>query len=172
MAELLVPPRDWSVGDYLAFHSSFYRSPAAFEDRLLSAFRISRSWRIGALSTGQVRRAQAVAALSARPELLLVDEITAVLDIVGRARFTEAALELRRERDSTIVLATNILDDVDAYATHVVLLHDGKLALAATREEAVARGGGGTLTRALAKLLEDLERAAEPLGSQVAEASP
>jgi CCR4-NOT complex subunit CAF16 len=54
-----------------------------------------------------------------------VDEITAVLDIVGRRHFMTLLKELNHKTKCTIVLATNILEDLATNVSHVMLLRDG-----------------------------------------------
>ncbi len=158
ISEKTAPPIDWSVDEYLAFNRRFYRDYSSnVEARLVKDFRLDRGARIGQLSTGETRRAQVVSALSSSPEVLLIDEITAVLDIVGRHKFMAALEDLRARARATVLMATNILDDVDAYATDVVLLHRGRLSLQATKSELAGRGR--SLTSVLAGLIEDAEAA-------------
>ena len=91
------------------------------------------------------------------PDILIIDEITAVLDIVGRAKFMTAIQDLRERAGTTVLMATNILDDVDAYATDVILLHQGKLTVQAEKDKIIRMGSGKTLTAALAHLIEQAE---------------
>ena len=151
---------DWSIQDYLSFNRQFYpRYSLAREAQLLKALRIQPSWRIGSLSAGQSRRVQVVAAFAQEPKVLIIDEITAVLDIVGRHKFMAAVEDLRVKVGTTVIVATNILDDVDSYATHVILLHSGKLAKIGTRADFLASTGVATLAGALAQLIESAEGA-------------
>jgi ABC-type multidrug transport system ATPase subunit len=158
IAERTSPPIDWSVDEYLEFNRRFYpQYSTAVEASLVKDFRLDRTARIGQLSTGETRRAQVVAGIAASPEILLVDEITAVLDIVGRHKFMASLQDLRSRSRATVLMATNILDDVDEYATDVVLLHQGKLTIQATKDELAARGK--SLTTVLASLIEEAEAA-------------
>jgi len=158
VAEKITPPFDWSIQEYLEFNRAFYASYSVETERqLLGEFRLKPEWKIGALSAGQVRRVQVVGVLASSPRLLIIDEITAVLDIVGRAKFMAALQRLRDQQETTIVMATNILDDVDSYATDVILLHEGELRHHDTKARLVAAQGGKTLTQALAELIEAAE---------------
>ena len=54
------------------------------------------------------------------------NEITAVLDIVGRQKFMQVLKTANQERQCSIVMATNILEDLVSYASHVLLIKKGK----------------------------------------------
>ena len=158
IAEKITPPVDWSVDDFLEFNRFFYKTYSEeIEKELLRELRLSRDWRIGSLSAGQIRRVQVVGVLASSPKLLIIDEITAVLDIVGRSKFMKALGRLRSQHGSTVVMATNILDDVDTYATDVVLLHQGKLRMHDTKENLIRSNTGATLTETLSELIEKAE---------------
>jgi energy-coupling factor transporter ATP-binding protein EcfA2 len=66
-----------------------------------------------------------VAALAYRPKLIIVDEITAVLDIVGRRRLMAVLGEFRQE-GAAIVFATNILEGLHGSVTDLLLLQEGR----------------------------------------------
>jgi ABC-type multidrug transport system ATPase subunit len=64
--------------------------------------------------------------LASRPKLLLLDEITAVIDIEGQKYF----LDLLREYVSdggTVVISTNILSELNDYTDHLLLIQETKL---------------------------------------------
>ena len=158
IAEKITPPVDWSIDEFLKFNRYFYKNYSTdFENTLIRELKLAREWRIGALSAGQVRRAQVVGVLSSSPKVLIVDEITAVLDIVGRAKFMRALHRLRQENGCTVLMATNILDDVDTYATDVILLHRGQLTEKNTKENLMRSSREKTLTDALSALIEKAE---------------
>ena len=88
LSEKVDIPGDWSVGEFLEFNRRFYPTyDLALEKELCKTFRVNGVDRVGNLSAGEIRRAQIVAALSFKPQLIVIDEITAVLDIVGRRQF-------------------------------------------------------------------------------------
>ena len=82
--------------------------------------------RVGTMSAGEIRRVQIVGALATWPELVVADEITALLDILGRRAFLGLLQERRRARGTTVVLATNVPEGLDAYADHVLLISRGQ----------------------------------------------
>ena len=130
LSEKVDIPGDWSVSDFLEFNKYFYISYSNdLEIKLLKKFRIDKSLRLGNMSAGEIRRVQVAGALCIQPKLIIVDEITAVLDIVGRRRFMEILTDLNKNQGCTVILATNILEDLEKYASHILLVRNGKLRL-------------------------------------------
>ncbi|RYV50536.1 ABC transporter ATP-binding protein [Pengzhenrongella frigida] len=95
---------------------------------LMSAFGVDgladRSF--GTLSEGERKRAQIARALMTDPELLLLDEPAAGLDLGGREELVAALAELARDRRSPVlVLVTHHVEEIPPGFTHVLLLTDG-----------------------------------------------
>jgi ABC-type multidrug transport system ATPase subunit len=66
------------------------------------------------------------------PRLLIVDEPTAGLDPEERVRFRNLLSELSGER--IVILSAHIVSDVEATATHIALIHRGRLVASAAPE--------------------------------------
>jgi ABC-type multidrug transport system ATPase subunit len=66
------------------------------------------------------------------PKLLIVDEPTAGLDPEERVRFRNLLSELSGER--VVILSTHIVSDVEATATHIALINQGRLVVSAAPE--------------------------------------
>lgn len=81
--------------------------------------------RLGGFSGGMRQRVGIAQALLSDPDLLVVDEPTVGLDPQERVRFRNILAELGEDR--TVVLSTHIVPDVEAAATDVALLHEGRL---------------------------------------------
>ena len=130
LSEKVDIPGDWTASEFLHFNRYFYENYSiSHEEQLVDAFRIDLKNRIGNMSAGEIRRVQTVAALSMKPKIILVDEITAVLDIVGRKKFMNILWEQNQKHQCTILLATNILEDLVHYISHLALLQKGSLKL-------------------------------------------
>jgi len=81
-------PRSMSIQEYLNYMSFFYkRYDKQKELELIDYFEISPTAKIGSLSTGQQKKAQIVSGLCANAKLIIIDEITAVLDPESRLKF-------------------------------------------------------------------------------------
>jgi len=79
----------------------------------------------GVLSRGQQQRVGLAQAVVHAPALLLLDEPTAGLDPVQTAGFHTLVLELAA--DAAVVLSTHQLHDVEACASRVAILHEGRV---------------------------------------------
>jgi len=81
--------------------------------------------RLGGFSGGMRQRVGIAQALLSDPDLLVVDEPTVGLDPQERVRFRNVLAELGEDR--TVVLSTHIVPDIEAAATDVALLNDGRM---------------------------------------------
>jgi iron complex transport system ATP-binding protein len=84
---------------------------------------------VGALSGGEQHRVHLARALAQEPEVLLLDEVTADLDIRYRIAVMDLLAGLR-DQGLTVVVVLHDLGLAAAYCDEVVLLHDGRLAAA------------------------------------------
>jgi len=94
---------------------------------LLEILDINLNWRLHMVSDGQRRRVQILMALVKPFEVLLLDEVTVDLDVVGRSDLLEYLRKETEERGATILYATHIFDGLDEWATHLAHMSHGKL---------------------------------------------
>jgi ABC-2 type transport system ATP-binding protein len=88
---------------------------------------------IGKLSKGLRQRVGMAQALLHDPALLIMDEPTAGLDPIQILHFRDHVRSLQRRK--TILISTHILQEVDAIADRVLLIHNGRLVLDGTPED-------------------------------------
>lgn len=89
--------------------------------------------RMGDLSGGELRRVLLAAALGRNPELLVLDEPAAGVDVRGERLFWELLNAARHERGFTQIMVSHNLPLVAHYATHVVCLNKTVCATGAPR---------------------------------------
>ena len=85
------------------------------------------------LSGGQKQRIAIAAVLAMRPEVLVLDESTAMLDPRGRAEVLKVAEDLHRQ-GITVVLITHFMEEA-ARADRVVVMKDGRVVMDGAPEE-------------------------------------
>ncbi|HEY8717934.1 ABC transporter ATP-binding protein [Pengzhenrongella sp.] len=82
----------------------------------------------GTLSEGERKRAQIARSLMTDPELLLLDEPAAGLDLGGREELVAALAELAGDpRSPVLVLVTHHVEEIPQGFTHALLLKDGSV---------------------------------------------
>ncbi|WP_028048074.1 ABC transporter ATP-binding protein [Cellulomonas sp. URHD0024] len=90
----------------------------------------------GTLSEGERKRVQIARSLMTDPELLLLDEPAAGLDLGGREELVAALAELAADRKSPVlVLVTHHVEEIPQGFTHVLLLRQGKVFAAGPVDE-------------------------------------
>jgi iron complex transport system ATP-binding protein len=92
---------------------------------------------VGTLSQGERARVLVARALMARPELLLLDEPAAGLDLPAREALVAA---LEASDAPTLVLATHHLEELPPSITHAALLREGGLVAAGVVDDALQAG--------------------------------
>lgn len=78
------------------------------------------------LSGGQKQRVAIAGVLAMEPEILVLDEPTAMLDPIGRREITETIKRLNRERGITVVLITHYMEEA-VEADRVIVIDGGKV---------------------------------------------
>lgn len=89
--------------------------------------------RIGRLSGGMKQRLGIAQALVHRPRLVLLDEPVSALDPAGRRDVLDLIRTIKQE--ATILFSTHVLHDAEAICDDLLILNQGKLAVAGALEE-------------------------------------
>lgn len=86
------------------------------------------------LSGGQKQRVAIAGIIAMRPEVIIFDESTAMLDPLGRRSVIEIMERLNREEGITVINITHYMEEA-ARADRVVVINDGVLTLDGTARE-------------------------------------
>ncbi len=86
------------------------------------------------LSGGQKQRVAIAGVVAMKPDCIIMDEPTAMLDPHGRAEVIETVEELNRTEGITVVLITHYMEEV-IHANRVIVMDDGKLVMDGTPRE-------------------------------------
>jgi ABC-2 type transport system ATP-binding protein len=105
------------------------RSPAIRISEVLDSvgLRDSMDRRVSGYSQGMARRLALARALLHEPQILILDEPTRSLDPLGRDVIHRLLLDRRRERGTTILIATHDLDEAAAICDAVSVMDQGRM---------------------------------------------
>jgi CCR4-NOT complex subunit CAF16 len=157
---------DVRVGDMLS------RLPmdGARARRLMTLLGVDEDWHLHRISDGQRRRVQLLLGLLPPSRLLLLDEVTTDLDLLGRSDLLAFLREESEARGAGLLYATHIFDRLESWATHLAYLDRGRLWLSRRLDEIEdleALRRQGTLSP-LAALVEGWMRQGPPAASAAA----
>jgi iron complex transport system ATP-binding protein len=91
------------------------------------------------LSGGERKRVFIARALAQEPEVILLDEPTANLDIHHQIDFLDLILTLNRERGLTIVMASHDMNIASEFCDRLILLQDGRIYKMGTPDEVITK---------------------------------
>ncbi|QGH68587.1 ABC transporter ATP-binding protein [Pseudactinotalea sp. HY158] len=116
-----------TVAQSVALVASVHRHPLSIAEALERA-RCTEiaNQRVSKLSGGQMQRARFAVAVVSNPDLLLLDEPTAAMDVEARRVFWQSMAEFTAA-GRTVVFATHYLDEADAYADRIIMLAAGRV---------------------------------------------
>ena len=91
------------------------------------------------LSGGQKQRVAIAGAIAMRPNIIILDEATSMLDPEGRLELIQTIKEIRDQYNMTVISITHDLDEV-ALSDRVLVMKRGKVESSSTPRELFARG--------------------------------
>ncbi|GAC1311042.1 MAG: ABC transporter ATP-binding protein [Vulcanimicrobiaceae bacterium] len=140
-----------SIRDVLIYQAGYYglRGAAvrARADGLLERFGLASKANdtFVKLSGGMKRRLSLARALIHEPELLILDEPTAGVDVELRIELWELLRELNAA-GTTIILTTHYLEEAESLCKNIAIVEGGKLVAMESTAKLMARRGSTTLT--------------------------
>jgi ABC-2 type transport system ATP-binding protein len=99
---------------------------ATYRGELIARFDLDPSKKVRTYSKGNRQKLILIAALMARPDLLLLDEPTSGLDPLMEQAFRHSVHEAK-DRGQTVFLSSHILSEVEALCDRVGILRNGRL---------------------------------------------
>ena len=90
------------------------------------------------LSGGQKQRVAIAGIIAMKPQVIVFDESTAMLDPQGRREVVDIMEKLNREENITVLNITHYMEEA-ARADRVIVINDGKIALDGTPREVFAK---------------------------------
>jgi len=120
---------DWmTVSQLIWFVSGFYPTwDAQYADELMRNLELPPNEKLRNLSRGTQAKAALLLAMAHRPELLILDEPTAGLDVVVRREFLEGVIDLIQQEGRTIFFSSHLVHEVERVADWVGVIDNGRL---------------------------------------------
>jgi ABC-2 type transport system ATP-binding protein len=126
---------------YRVSEADFKKRLDELVDRLQLAEFLNRPVR--KLSLGQRMRCELAASLLHNPSILFLDEPTIGLDIMVKTEIREFLKSMNQRYETTILLTTHDLQDIEALCSRVIMLDDGSIIYDGGLEELKTRWGKG-----------------------------
>ncbi|KTD86194.1 ABC transporter ATP-binding protein [Paenibacillus etheri] len=130
-----------NVGDALSFQQDFYPDfDQTKATRMLEFMKLSEKDKVKDLSKGMNERLQLTLALSRRASLYLLDEPIGGVDPVARTKILNALVEFYEE-DSTILISTHLVSDIERIFDDVIFIKEGEMVMHTAVEDIRLRQG-------------------------------
>ncbi|MGH9030724.1 MAG: ABC transporter ATP-binding protein [Acidimicrobiia bacterium] len=143
-------PQGVRVGELIGLIRGLYRAPSPLEEtlRLVDLADVADR-QVQRLSGGQRQRVRLALALVGHPDLVVLDEPTAALDVEARRAFW-AGVDVSVAAGQTVLFATHRLDEADAVADRVIVIAHGRVVADGTPTEVKSASRGRSTVRVAA----------------------
>ncbi len=119
-----------TADQYVAFYRKTYDHwDGELEGRIRNMSEFDWTKKIKELSTGQRMQVLQALALCPEPELLLLDEPLGVTDPVVRKYFYKNLLSVVAERETTVIIATHLINEIANLFDEALFLKEGRLVM-------------------------------------------
>jgi ABC-2 type transport system ATP-binding protein len=150
---------DATVGETVGMIASLHRRPLPVSEALKRAgIEELANRRCNKLSGGQKQRVRFAVALVSDPDLLVLDEPTAAMDVQTRREFWQSMQEYTMT-GRTVLFATHYLEEAENYADRVVFLRKGRIVADGSVAEVTALTAGRTIKAVIPEPIPELLKA-------------
>lgn len=119
-------PERLTVGQYLDYLRGLYSTwDEALERELMRLFELPVGRKLKHLSHGMRMKVLLLGALAFRPKLLVLDEPLSGLDPLVRDEVINGLLQ--QAQDTTILISSHELSEIESFTTHVAFMQGGRL---------------------------------------------
>jgi ABC-2 type transport system ATP-binding protein len=136
IADVGVLPRWLRVSDAMDYiqgiHPRFNRDRAEF---MLAETKISKRNKVKELSKGMVTQLHLALVMAIEVDLLVLDEPTLGLDILFRKAFYERLLNDYFDNETSIIISTHQVEEIESLLTHVLFINGGRIVLDCPTDE-------------------------------------
>ncbi len=165
--ELVLDPF-FTVRETLEYHAGYYGIPANKRrtDEILNALKLTDKANLNSrrLSGGMKRRVLIAKALVHSPEILILDEPTAGVDVELREQLWDYVQELNR-KGTTILLTTHYLEEAETLCDQIAVINHGSIIACDTKEALLDLLDEKQLTISFNQPINEIPKEIQVLGS-------
>lgn len=155
MPQIAKFPPNLKVKEVLQLVNHIRNGNGHFKYGLLTPFDLNKeiNKKIHALSGGTLQKLNANLAFMFSPEVYIFDEPTAGLDPISNRDFKEI-IKKKQDDNSTIIITSHILSEIEQLVDDVVFLHEGKIRFNDSLEKLISHTNTDNLENAIASIME------------------
>jgi Cu-processing system ATP-binding protein len=155
MPQIAKFPPNLKVKEVLQLVNHIRNGNGHFKYGLFNPFDLNKeiNKKIHALSGGTLQKLNANLAFMFSPEIYIFDEPTAGLDPISNRDFKEF-IKYKKTENSTIVITSHILSEIEQLVDDVIFLHEGKIRFNDTLEKLITNTKADNLENAIATIME------------------
>ena len=125
-----------ALQDLSIYAKAYQTSKPRIDDVLrLLGLTDAKNKKVAQFSLGMKQRLSIAIALLHQPQLVILDEPTNGLDPQGIAEIRATIIELNKKEGITFLISSHLLTEVEKLATHVGIIHQGKMKFQGTMSE-------------------------------------
>ena len=113
---------------------------------------------INELSAGQLQKVMVAKGLAQQPDILLLDEPTANLDIRHQLNVTHLLKDISRERKVIVIMICHDINIAAKYSDRIILMSEGKIFSVGTPEEVITESNLEVVYGVKSKVVTDVGR--------------
>jgi len=136
-----------NVFETMDLFASFYQTPVQRVHEVMDLIRLTpkkKSFVVN-LSGGQRQRLALGIALLNKPKILLLDEPTTGLDPNSRRELWDILIDLKNERNTTMILTTHYMEEASTLCDNIVIMDQGKILARGSLENLLANNNTGEI---------------------------
>lgn len=132
---------DLTAAETVRMVAALHRDPADVDEVMdIAGVRPFASRPVGKCSGGQQQRLRFALALLPRPEIIILDEPTAGMDVSARHEFW-TRMRTQADDGATVIFATHYLEEAEQFARRTVLMDRGRVLADGPTDEVRSRAG-------------------------------
>lgn len=127
MNDTPIIPNDWYIIDALDYYEEYFKNfNRKKSEEMLKKFNLKIKDKVKKLSKGENEKLHLALALAIKAKLYIMDEPLAAIDMAAREEIIRMIIE-NFDSDSTIVISSHLVNEIEGILDRVILLKDGKI---------------------------------------------